>query len=203
MKELNPSLFTAEYLQPTYQNKSWYKFIQGDAPTIADGCRNFVESRHLDGMYLDTPLDNVPVQVQAIVVITEIKNAIAPAVIIPNFSDAANYMGMYKHNQIAVEALRRLAPWHFVEVAADTTRFNMARWIETRDFIRVQLDQGNHVIAGIYDPDGTDPHLAAAIAFSFSHENLYWYYNRMRAPSDNTNRPVEFWQWCPLYELAL
>jgi hypothetical protein len=206
MRQRRPGIQLAGYLQPT-RGVSWTDYIYGaalsDLPELTDeyraamaaGCKRYMIQYGFDSLFVDEPFTYAGNDWRRVLqLVVTIENAIAPAHSMVNFGDYGTYAASMSQNPLACQ-IAGMFKQHFVQVAVDTTRFDLARWNRTRDVILNRANGGKLVVVGTYDPAGAAPWLARGLDLSIDHPNVVSHYH---TATSGVGRPET--QWNPHWE---
>jgi hypothetical protein len=189
-RTIKPNVKLFDYIQPN-KTDGWTKYVVDHyafGRTLASACKNWLDSTGYDGLVLDEPFTSP----DGVRLCAEIANAIAPRVIIPNYGDFGTFTNRTRYD---VQGLIFMCKWAFIQVAIDTTYYTPELWATVRTEIERRLGQGKTIIAGIFDPDGFDPKLAAILSASIEHERLFWHYATAKPPliGDAHSQVIDPW----------
>lgn len=177
-----------EYVQGTYRDPQHYNLGQTkdypNSKTFAQRCSNFLGSNpQIGGLMLDTPFENVPMQVSAIQAVSDMIAANPDKIIMPNFGDAATWMGVNAFYRVAAMSMYQMCRWHLIEVAVDLSKpFDEEQWKRVRSAAEnaVSVD-GKRLVLGIYDPGFSQAQLAYSIAATIQSPKVLWLYKAAMA----------------------
>ena len=202
MKAINNSVLLFEYVQATYPTNTWTKWIRDNypAPTLGASVGLALNAWGCDGIFLDTPFENVPMPVLAVQSVKDMKDGVGAKLVSVNFGDADMWMGNYEKTRLASAAIAEIADVHFVEAAVRMDRpFDMAKWLKLRTLAGIWADRGKKVVLGIYDPAPSRHDFACALAFAAARDGVYAYYRTK--PGVPGEHPQTF-EYNDLWELA-
>lgn len=144
---------------------------------ISQYMRDYVADHHLDGLFLDCPLDHVDLRA-CLEMVKALRDSMTQAILMPNFGswDAWELTKDIPRWRAWAE-LREITDWHFVEVAIPVQHpawsARMRGFLKTRDELYEK-----RVVCGVYDPGRKQEGLSAAIAHRISvpHQTYVMYH---------------------------
>jgi hypothetical protein len=190
-----------EYVQNTHPENTWTKWIRSNFPanSLGESCRLFADAWHFDGMFLDTPFENI-MPVLAVQQVVEFKKAMGDKITCPNYGDMFTFMGEGTLGLASLK-MQEQCNWGMCEVAVNLEKpFDASLWRRVREYTTEQLNNGKHIILGIHDLNGDKIADALAIMHSLEHPNLYWKY--FCGKPGQHGEPVNAYCWHPLLEIA-
>jgi len=155
----------------------WTKSVRdfGDG-SLAAGCRHVMATSGADGILVDTPFETVGGVHDCV----DIANEISPGIMCPNVGSFDKFAA---RGATPAGSLMFLSRWVFVQVLADTSKVTLEQWRNViKPEVERRLREGKTIIAGIYDPDGHNPELAALLTTTIEHKNLYFHYATAKPP---------------------
>ncbi|MGH7179795.1 MAG: hypothetical protein ACREJC_20635 [Tepidisphaeraceae bacterium] len=171
MKQENPTIIALDYLRPLTES-SWTRYVRDHLGygSISAGAKALLDGNGADGLMIDTPFET-EYPWQGLKVIDEIRAAIHPKILMPNFGDADTWMGRTS----VAKALAGFTDWHLVEMWIDLQRYTLAQAAMRVQAVEKALANGKELVLGLYDNGQKFPQKAAQFAAHWP-DRVYWTY---------------------------
>jgi len=120
---------------------------------------------------------------------------IAPAPVMPNYSDLGTYRGGVAATKDFILALRELTPLHFIQVAYDMRYHNKTNWNTLRQTANLSLSAGKQLILGMYDPGRAKQVEAAYLMETYHPAGVVWCYKMQVEDNSYASNWNDAWEW--------
>ena len=169
-KAVKPGILQCEYARITVET-TWTDSIRKmGGGSIPLGCRALMDNTGADGLLVDTPFEGADPWAN-VKLIDEIRAAIAPRFVMPNFGDADTWAGRTS----PAKALAAITDWHLVEVFIDINRYSIVQFASLVDAVTRALAYGKHLVLGVYDNGAVNGEKAKSVMQNWENR-VYWSY---------------------------